>query len=50
MARTMVVLVGDDRENAKSSRYEARGWDARFTQFTPAEWQRSLMIKALVSA
>ena len=42
MARTMVVLVGDDREQCEKLKTMSQGMGCTVHQFTPAEWQRSL--------
>lgn len=42
MGRTMVVLVGDDREQCEKLRTLSQGMGCTVQQFTPAEWQRSL--------
>src|SRR6185312_13367908 len=42
MARTMVVLVGDDREQCEKLKTMSQGMGCTVHQFTPAEWQRNL--------
>lgn len=42
MGRTMVVLVGDDREQCEKLKTLSQGMGCTVQQFTPAEWQRSL--------
>ena len=42
MARTMVVLVGDDREQCEKLKTLSQGMGCSVQQFTPGEWQRSL--------
>ena len=42
MARTMVVLVGDDREQCEKLKTLSQGMGCNVQVFSPAEWQRSL--------
>jgi transcriptional regulator with GAF, ATPase, and Fis domain len=42
MARTMVVLVGDDREQCEKLKTMSQGMGCTVHQFTPGEWQRCL--------
>ena len=42
MGRTMVVLVGDDREQCEKLKTMSQGMGCTVQSFTPAEWQRSL--------
>src|SRR4051812_23234775 len=42
MARTMVVLVGDDREQCEKLRTLSQGMGCTVQQFSPGEWQRNL--------
>ena len=42
MARTMVVLVGDDREQCEKLKTMSQGMGCSVQVFSPAEWQRSL--------
>ncbi len=43
MARTMLILVGDDREQCEKLKAVGQGMGCTVQQFTPAEWQRSLV-------
>jgi DNA-binding NtrC family response regulator len=42
MARTMVMLVGDDREQCEKLKTLSQGMGCTVQVFTPGEWQRSL--------
>lgn len=42
MARTVVCLVGDDREQCEKLKTMSQGMGCTVHTFTPAEWQRNL--------
>src|SRR5258708_5542250 len=42
MGRTMVVLVGDDREQCEKLKTLSQGMGCTVQVFTPGEWQRNL--------
>lgn len=42
MARTVVILVGDDREQCEKLKTMSQGMGCTVHSFTPAEWQRGL--------
>ena len=42
MARTMVVLVGDDREQCEKLKTLSQGMGCTVQVYSPAEWQRCL--------
>lgn len=42
MARTVVVLVGDDREQCEKLKTMSQGMGCTVHQFTPGEWQRTM--------
>ena len=42
MARTMMVLVGDDREQSEKLKTMAQGMGVTVSVYTPAEWVKAL--------